>query len=51
MRADLPLLLYVTDVLYTVNETECGRGEGPTRGSAMEAAAESVLVALGLLRS
>jgi hypothetical protein len=44
--ANLWPLLSAADASFTVDDIEWGRGNGPSRRSAKEAAAEQVLVAL-----
>ena len=42
-------LVSAADVSYAVDVVEWGRGQGPSRGAAMEAAAKNVLIAKGVL--
>lgn len=49
VRANLWPLLSATDASFTVEGIEWGRGNGPSRRLAKEAAANNVLIALGLL--
>ena len=42
-------LVSAADVSYAVDVVEWGRGQGPSRGTAMEAAAKKVLIAKGVL--